>query len=79
MTAIGCTRTTYRAFTGRLSETNGLHFGHKGAKVKEMQKMLKAAGFDPAAPWTASSARAPRGRSGRTSAPPAGSRTAPSS
>lgn len=48
MTAIrSSTRTTYRPFTGRLSETNGLHIGHKGAKVKEMQKMLKAAGFDP--------------------------------
>lgn len=47
MTAIRPTRTTYKAFTGRLSETNGLHFGHKGTKVKEMQKMLKAAGFDP--------------------------------
>lgn len=48
MTSIGTsTRTRYTAFTGRLSETNGLHLGHKGAKVKEMQKMLKAAGFDP--------------------------------
>lgn len=48
MTSIGTsTRTRYTAFTGRLSETNALHLGHKGAKVKEMQKMLKAAGFDP--------------------------------
>ena len=47
MTSIRASRPTYRAFTGRLSETNGLHFGHKGAKVKEMQKMLKAQGFDP--------------------------------
>lgn len=40
-------RQTYTSFTGRLSETNGLSIGHKGAKVSEMQKMLKAAGFDP--------------------------------
>ena len=40
-------RTRYQAFTGQLSETNGLAFGHKGPKVMEMQKMLKAAGFDP--------------------------------
>jgi len=43
----GIQRTRYHAFTGRLSETNGLAIGHKGAKVKDMQKMLKAAGFDP--------------------------------
>ncbi|MEW5738470.1 MAG: peptidoglycan-binding protein [Myxococcota bacterium] len=47
MTSISSSRITYRAFTGRLSETNGLHIGHKGAKVKELQKMLKASGFDP--------------------------------
>ena len=40
-------RQTYTSFTGRLSDTNGLSLGHKGAKVTEMQKMLKAAGFDP--------------------------------
>jgi cell wall-associated NlpC family hydrolase len=40
-------RQTYRAFAGRLSDTNGLAVGHKGPKVMEMQKMLKAAGFDP--------------------------------
>lgn len=40
-------RQTYTSFTGRLSETNGLTLGHKGPKVMEMQKMLKAAGFDP--------------------------------
>lgn len=47
MTSIGKTRSAYTSFSGQLSETNGLHRGHKGAKVKEMQKMLKAAGFDP--------------------------------
>ncbi len=40
-------RQTYQAFKGRLSETNGLAVGHKGPKVSDMQKMLKAAGFDP--------------------------------
>lgn len=40
-------RQTYQPFSGRLTETNGLALGHKGPKVNEMQKMLKAAGFDP--------------------------------
>ncbi|MDP1830283.1 MAG: peptidoglycan-binding protein [Archangium sp.] len=47
MSTIRNDRPTYQAFKGSLSETNGLAFGHKGAKVNEMQKMLKAAGFDP--------------------------------
>lgn len=44
---ISSPRQTYTAFQGRLSETNGLSIGVKGPKVTEMQKMLKAAGFDP--------------------------------
>lgn len=40
-------RISYRQFTGRLTESRGLEMGHKGRKVLEMQKMLKAAGFDP--------------------------------
>ncbi|MHB8875859.1 MAG: C40 family peptidase [Myxococcaceae bacterium] len=40
-------RQTYHSFTGRLSDANSLARGHKGAKVLEMQKMLKAAGFNP--------------------------------
>jgi cell wall-associated NlpC family hydrolase len=38
---------TYQAFKGQISEQSGLARGHKGAQVSEMQKMLKAAGFDP--------------------------------
>lgn len=40
-------RTSYQAFSGQLSNTRGLAIGHKGAKVLEMQQMLKASGFDP--------------------------------
>ncbi|MBS1149102.1 MAG: hypothetical protein H6Q89_800 [Myxococcaceae bacterium] len=40
-------RQTYQAFKGKVSEDHGLARGHKGAEVAEMQKMLKAAGFDP--------------------------------
>ena len=40
-------RSSYQRFTGTLSETNALHRGHKGAEVKDMQRMLKSAGFDP--------------------------------
>ncbi len=44
---ISSPRQTYTAFSGRLTETTGLALGHKGPKVSQMQKMLKAAGFDP--------------------------------
>ena len=40
-------RQTYSAFQGRITEQSGLARGHKGAQVSDMQKMLKAAGFNP--------------------------------
>lgn len=39
--------TRYTSFTGQISNENGLRIGHKGLEVLEMQRMLKAAGFDP--------------------------------
>ncbi len=38
---------TYTQFKGEITETSGLKRGDKGAQVTDMQKMLKAAGFDP--------------------------------
>lgn len=40
-------RQTYTQFKGEITESNGLKRGDKGAEVADMQKMLKAAGFDP--------------------------------
>lgn len=40
-------RSTYRPFTGTLSESNALRRGLKGQQVSDMQRMLKAAGFNP--------------------------------
>jgi cell wall-associated NlpC family hydrolase len=40
-------RQSYQQFKGQITEEQGLARGHKGAEVSEMQKMLKAAGFDP--------------------------------
>lgn len=47
MTHVTGARQTYTLFRGALSDTRGLEQGHKGAKVLEMQTMLRAAGFDP--------------------------------
>jgi peptidoglycan hydrolase-like protein with peptidoglycan-binding domain len=44
--AISSTRRSYQAFQGALTESRGLHIGHKGPQVLEMQKMLRRAGFD---------------------------------
>lgn len=40
-------RQTYTQFKGEITETSGLKRGDKGSEVADMQKMLKAAGFDP--------------------------------
>ena len=38
---------TYTQLKGEITDTNGRKRGDKGAQVSDMQKMLKAAGFDP--------------------------------
>src|SRR5689334_13839244 len=43
----GAPKQTYTQFKGEITESNGLKRGDKGAQVADMQKMLKAAGFDP--------------------------------
>src|SRR5687767_14665638 len=37
----------YTSFSGQITAERGLAIGHKGQEVLDMQKMLKAAGFDP--------------------------------
>ena len=37
----------YTAFRGQITNDSGLSIGHEGQEVADLQRMLKAAGFDP--------------------------------
>lgn len=41
------TSNRYTTFRGQITNDSGLSIGHKGQEVADMQRMLKAAGFDP--------------------------------